>query len=1009
MTDASLPVTTFAGYQQHPLSAPPVTSLHLGPSLSTSGSVDVDDDGEINCICAYQEDDGSTIQCDICNKWQHVICYYPNEADVPGDNDKHYCIDCDPDRHNLDARKATERQRRALNERSAAIGHLKRTASKTHKKKTKDASLLNGLSGDRHTHLHSRDRKSASPRDLPPPAKKPKTSHRASASVTHTRKRNGTVTHHSSSRSPDPPVSPGPSIPWYTDDFRQAYDALQSHTETESNLLNNIAVTNSLSLWLADPDAVIKETGCPQSSIFKKWNGSIDEIPGRPATSIALGHDEGHPYETNLYPTWASLITEEQLGPGSFIGELKGHIGFKDDYREDPDNRWFTLRHPEPFVFFHQQLPIYVDARQEGSMFRYVRRSCSPNAELQTIITDPNEYHFCFMATKEIMPGEEVTVPWQIHDSVKEKLATAINVTSGTLGQEARNYVSNWVSIVLANCGPCACGGGDGCLMRRFDNRGGLAAPEAVSSSIKASKLRKKKIVPQISPIDISHASNSRSGSETRKLDRDEDMTDSRSVSGSCRGGSVSRDITPNTHYSASAALPEMSERERKKLMREEEMFRKQEAESGRPKKKRNSGGSNLNTPSVTTSVCMDRTCLRVAQANAWQQKQLGHPANTPSSLKYVDAGTYSRPSGRPVNSRRGTKTGLATSRSLSKPSSTTSRTPKPSYVDAGIQCDMDEVEAAGKPAPIPRPQRRVISVTQRLLQRCATNNFKRKAESEDSSKLSETKEDTAMVDNSVTVSPMPVTAPESPRVDDPTDVPMADNEVANKDAVPVVAEVSVEKTDTVMGEADAESSIAATTSPRSRKSSVSPRGGSPVEAEAAPISYLPAEPPAPPWPQKALSSVPVKESTPPPTTASRQPKHHRVNYLHMEMPPPPLNPFNTQPSTSGTPQTAGAVITPSIAQSPLSLTPGAQPFLFSPNVQAAVGGHGPARKKMSLSDYTKRSKARETEVGREGSPASTSSAVVSSASADQALQGSAIESPRPANLTPEPTLSANP
>ncbi|KAJ9630874.1 SET domain-containing protein 3 [Taxawa tesnikishii (nom. ined.)] len=722
MTDASLPVTTFAGYQQHPLSAPPVTSLHLGPSLSTSGSVDVDDDGEINCICAYQEDDGSTIQCDICNKWQHVICYYPNEADVPGDNDKHYCIDCDPDRHNLDARKATERQRRALNERSAAIGHLKRTASKTHKKRQK-------------TH-----RKSASPRDLPPPAKKPKTSHRASASVTHTRKRNGTVTHHSSSRSPDPPVSPGPSIPWYTDDFRQAYDALQSHTETESNLLNNIAVTNSLSLWLADPDAVIKETGCPQSSIFKKWNGSIDEIPGRPATSIALGHDEGHPYETNLYPTWASLITEEQLGPGSFIGELKGHIGFKDDYREDPDNRWFTLRHPEPFVFFHQQLPIYVDARQEGSMFRYVRRSCSPNAELQTIITDPNEYHFCFMATKEIMPGEEVTVPWQIHDSVKEKLATAINVTSGTLGQEARNYVSNW--------------------------------------------------------------------------------------------------------------------------------------------------------------------------------------------------------------------------------------------------CDMDEVEAAGKPAPIPRPQRRVISVTQRLLQRCATNNFKRKAESEDSSKLSETKEDTAMVDNSVTVSPMPVTAPESPRVDDPTDVPMADNEVANKDAVPVVAEVS---------------------------SSVSPRGGSPVEAEAAPISYLPAEPPAPPWPQKALSSVPVKESTPPPTTASRQPKHHRVNYLHMEMPPPPLNPFNTQPSTSGTPQTAGAVITPSIAQSPLSLTPGAQPFLFSPNVQAAVGGHGPARKKMSLSDYTKRSKARETEVGREGSPASTSSAVVSSASADQALQGSAIESPRPANLTPEPTLSANP
>ena len=45
-----------------------------------------DDDGEIACICAFTDDDGATIQCDKCLRWQHIICYYPDPKDVPGED-----------------------------------------------------------------------------------------------------------------------------------------------------------------------------------------------------------------------------------------------------------------------------------------------------------------------------------------------------------------------------------------------------------------------------------------------------------------------------------------------------------------------------------------------------------------------------------------------------------------------------------------------------------------------------------------------------------------------------------------------------------------------------------------------------------------------------------------------------------------------------------------------------------------------------------------------------------
>lgn len=53
------------------------------------------DSGAIGCICGIEDDDGFTIQCDICYRWQHCVCMgYENGDEVP--EDEYKCYFCDP-------------------------------------------------------------------------------------------------------------------------------------------------------------------------------------------------------------------------------------------------------------------------------------------------------------------------------------------------------------------------------------------------------------------------------------------------------------------------------------------------------------------------------------------------------------------------------------------------------------------------------------------------------------------------------------------------------------------------------------------------------------------------------------------------------------------------------------------------------------------------------------------------------------------------------------------------
>jgi hypothetical protein len=106
-----------------------------------------EDDGQIDCICGFDENDGNIVACDTCNKWQHIICYYPQYGDSLPDELQHWCVKCRPEM-SINAQAAHIRQREARADRYGLQNSNKRQKnSKSHKEKTKNAAgagLTNG-------------------------------------------------------------------------------------------------------------------------------------------------------------------------------------------------------------------------------------------------------------------------------------------------------------------------------------------------------------------------------------------------------------------------------------------------------------------------------------------------------------------------------------------------------------------------------------------------------------------------------------------------------------------------------------------------------------------------------------------------------------------------------------------------------------------------------------------------------------------------------------------------
>lgn len=660
-----------------------------------------DDAGVIKCICNISEDDGSTVYCEKCDTWQHILCYYGESSEGVNQEDfDHTCVNCNP--RPLDKQKAVERQRARhgmqLTAKDPNDKKPKRASSKTHKKKTKPNDIqLNGST-------EGVSVKHGSPSDHPP-AKKSKISHKPSQSVSSQAPKRS-PSHSAPKVNHGHPLSPATTPPDLPNDFEihtVTPQFLSSYDDADVQIVDynkhaNLKTTQTLSLWLQSGHPNFREdTGRD----FEEVMQTTPPPPLDPPLSVVSKELTQGTVIRRQYLTTPSAIDKDVP-----MMELNGLVGLQREYCEDPANHWSELCAPMPFVFFPPSLPLYIDTRKEGSSARYVRRSCKPNAQLDTYLANESEYHFWLVSDRPIAAEEEVTLPWDFKFP-GQKLERMIRLlglddeeTNGhsvsDIDQSEFTKICEWIPRILSEYGGCACDLGSDCAFSRFyRNYAEKVQPRPILPKRKRAKSKHT-----ISPTSTGHATNSRAASEGHLDEVPENDENSMPRS---RSKPPSRERTPARHgsFDTLGILTEPTNRDKRKVQIAENLFQKSAQEPPRKKKKTH---TDITNPS--TVKAKGRSSI----------SQIPEKPNETEERRYVDAGTNGSKSVSPTTtlpqkSMQAVKHTTLRHASVASTSRRNSSISPRSYCDVAVQTD-----PLPEPSPMPRPKRRVMSLTMRLV-----------------------------------------------------------------------------------------------------------------------------------------------------------------------------------------------------------------------------------------------------------------------------------------------------
>ncbi|KAL7921632.1 hypothetical protein ACQKWADRAFT_321232 [Trichoderma austrokoningii] len=679
--------------------AVPSQANHLAPVIEAPE----EEPYTIKCICNFSDDDGNTIYCETCDTWQHIDCFYPeNREEAIREDFCHSCADCQP--RPLNRQKAIERTlrlRTSVLEPESIDKKPKRLPSKSHKKKKPSDAHPNGTThglvseGGKHGHHGG---------DLPGVAKKVKSHHHRPSLSVSSQPTKRSPSYGNGRTNPTHPPSPATTPPDLPDDFQihhysEGFCSLYNDVpDRQNNGFASLAIPTALMRWLDSSSALEKEVGRRRSEIFQDALPALErKRPKLEVTDATQSLDNG----TTL--RWRSLKSTSSIEKDVPLIELNGEIGFQKDYCAQGDNLWADISSPLPFVFFHPILPLYIDTRKEGSIARFARRSCKPNAQLDTFLTGGSEYHFWL----------QITLPWdfRLEKSVCQRWLHLLGLSDDDgaaqdefeLDESEYTAISNWIDRILSEYGGCACDQDNNCAFARF-HRHYLYGKSQSRSSKK--RLRKTK-AHTISPISTGHATNSRAASEGHLDDHHQVDREGRDGSAAARSKPSSRDRTPlrQGSFDQLGILTEPTDRDKRKVAMVEDSFRRMEQEQQQPprKKKRLSDG---------TTVSMS-------------SKSKSRTGSTPHIGSYADAGTTARSkSGSPARSRSppnlGDQSKSSAAASHREPSETTHRqssaSPRPLYCDMGIQTDPVEDEWFSALQDIPCRKKKIIPLSRRLL-----------------------------------------------------------------------------------------------------------------------------------------------------------------------------------------------------------------------------------------------------------------------------------------------------
>lgn len=894
----------------------------------------------IKCICGFDDDvfDGYTVYCDRCNTWQHIACYYPPLTTLAEDFE-HTCVDCNPTQEAKLNREGAVARQQSLRLPQGPIEErrVKRNVPKSHKKtKTRDSNNATNGWGAHDISAHT-EQSPFSPHDQGPPSKKAKTNHKP---LLPSGPASGILPHPPSgqNRSTGAPGITKPPLrecppDYFSPEFIRVHRENSHFRPADTNLHNNIGVTNLISGWLDDPDAFAEVTGGKtHSEVFQKLDRPIEEYES-PVQKHT--HEDKDVRFYGDHPRWPYLTTGKDLAAFDIVGEIRGVIGRKDDYKSDPENLWTQLHHPDHFVFFHPLLPIYIDSRSEGTVLRYVRRSCKPNLELKTVITGARELRFCFMTKEDVLQGSELTTNWDTmaDDNMYRKLSGGLDAMS----QEDLDDVCNWIGSLMAHFGGCACQEhhhGESCTLSKWDRRlVNIAFDLQASSSKKGNKRGFTKTSPPKTNSVVSGRAASDAPPQTNN--GDVDMDDGRSTSNSIshKSNKTSRDGTPSdAHRDESALRDNMeSERERRKVMQSEKLFEQMDKDSHQreQKKKKRTSGSNATTPVVANSVSTgilpsSSEVLNVSQKQFGKLNASGSYPNTPLAFAKPRSGEGAPSSQTPPARRTPLETFSANSRRMLM---------KPTYSDASTQTE----EPQKATTQVPLSTQKYIPLS-KLLLRKSLHRIKRLSVGEGTS----TEEVRGSSSAGVASQKGHQTATARASADLGSHL-----EPLTHDTASTKHESQSPSSDIDVDDPEPDTPAAPILSPP--KPSIETSTNHPSPRPQIQTTHPPIKPPPPPWDSDSGKS-PEKRSVPAVTTDIRSAG------MHVDLPPPlSFKPDLNADSSMFTPSAPVA----NMIQSPQSSGPitSMPPPLTSPSAQDAKGAikPSPVKKKLSLSEYTKR------------------------------------------------------
>ena len=479
-----------AGTEPQPEPIPPLSSYKVDP-----------DAGTIGCICGIEDDDGFTVQCDICFRWQHCLCMnLMTNEEVP---DIYKCYFCDKQKWGKfdpeDCRKQTlarlenerlgdenepefkkELKRKHLN---SEKGDKKRKTLESKKKRDDDDAKKGelGVGSD----PGKTDEKFANETKL---------SNNLSESNGDNSGNGSSGSNLSSSQIQAQAQAEILSLPNKDNDLLEGGISAESYQGTYYKLRDNDYKTQSIKLAFEELAQMnLKNKSVESLSkvefrnirfskiILPNYEKKLQQMKKKSSTSFNDTSIQVKLYSDNQKQKFNGIsrlgvfISKKKQGTGGIIPEntpvieYLGELSLFQQYIDDKTNQYNLWGVPKPRVL-KTELPfagnesnpgtsvgIISDARFVGNESRFIRNSCPANANCTikpVFIKDQKIFKFLVVTSKPIIFGpeqseEELRIEWQwdekhpirrMYEKIEEPGTGTNNTPGGGNKQEAMKF-----------------------------------------------------------------------------------------------------------------------------------------------------------------------------------------------------------------------------------------------------------------------------------------------------------------------------------------------------------------------------------------------------------------------------------------------------------------------------------------------------------------------------------------------------------------------------------------